>query len=75
MLALEFTQPTYGFVIAVLNTVPQHYSYLFNKAVGVKSFRQKPSRHEDNRALAHTTLDETNVYQTGTTLLTWPSYW
>jgi hypothetical protein len=68
MLALEFTQQIYGFVIAVLNIVPQHYSYLFNKADGVKSFRQKPDHHKDNRALAHTTLDETNVYQTGTTL-------
>ena len=68
MLALRITQPTYGFVIAVLNTVPQHYSYLFNKAVGVKSFRQKPDHHKDNRALAHTTMVETNVYQTGTTL-------
>ena len=68
MLALEFTQQIYGFVIAVLNIVPQHCNYLCDKVDGVKAFRQKPDHHKDNRALAHTTMVETNVYQTGTTL-------
>ena len=61
MLALEFTQQIYGFVIAVLNIVPQHCNYLCDKVDGVKAFRQKPDHHKDNRALAHTTLIETNV--------------